>query len=230
MNNKKASGLSLGVVAIVFLVYNLFVFILCKPQTAAFWISYVFMLIAFGAIIASMFLAAKSLDVETIFFGIPLMQFALFYFIAELFASIVFMLFQNHISYKIPLLVQVLLLAVFLIFAIFSIAGRDATKAVKEDYKNKISSIKSLGVRVEVMANSTDDPELKAKLKRLAENIRYSDPMTNDAIADVEARIYRSISELDMACQDRDVVSALNLCTNIDRMLIERNKILVVTK
>ena len=40
--------------------------------------------------------------------------------IAELFASVVFMLFQNHLGYKIPLLVQVVLLAIFAIFAILS--------------------------------------------------------------------------------------------------------------
>ena len=43
MNKRKAAGLSLAVVGIIFVIYNLFVFLLIKPQTSAFWISYVFM-------------------------------------------------------------------------------------------------------------------------------------------------------------------------------------------
>ena len=230
MNNKKASGLSLGIVGIVFLIYNLFVWILLKPQTTAFWISYAFILIAFAALILSMYLAAKTLDVETVFFGIPLMQFALFYFIAELFASVVFMLFQNHLGYKIPLLVQVVLLAIFAIFAILSVASRDATKAVKEDYKQKTTDIKSLGVDVEMLANEAADPNLKRSLKRLAENIRFSDPMTNDAVADVEMRFYQMVNELRISCEDGDTAAAADLCAKLDRAVVERNKKLLVTK
>ena len=230
MNNKKASGLSLGVVGIVFLIYNLFVWILLKPQATAFWISYAFMLVAFAALILSMYLAAKTLDVETVFFGIPLMQFALFYFIAELFASVVFMLFQKHLGYKIPLLVQAVLLAIFALFAILSVAGRDATKAVKEDYKQKTADIKGLGVDVELLANETADPNLKRSLKRLAENIRFSDPMTNDAVADVELRIRQMVNELRIACEDGDAAAAADLCAKLDRAIVERNKKLLVTK
>lgn len=230
VNNKKASGLSLAIVGIIFALYNLFVWILIKPQTPAFWISYAFMLVAFAALIVSMYLAAKTLDVETVFFGIPLMQFALFYLIAELFASVVFMLFQNHLSYKIPLLVQVLLLAIFAVFAIISVAGRDATKAVKDDYKQKTSDIKSLGVDVEMLANEAADPALKRSLKRLAENIRFSDPMTNEAVADLEQQIRQQVNALRISCEDGNTAAAAELCAKLDRAIVERNKKLLVLK
>ena len=47
-------------------------------KTSAFWISYVFMLIAFGSQLFSLSQAGKSLDVETVFFGIPLVSFSVF--------------------------------------------------------------------------------------------------------------------------------------------------------
>ena len=230
MKNREAKGLSLSVLGIIFVVYNLIIFLLIRPRTPAFWISYVFMLIAFGAQIYSGYQATKTMDVQTIFFGIPLIQFSIFYFFAELFASVVFMLFQNSLGVKAPLIIQVLLLAAYLIFAILSIAGRDATKAVNDDYKEKRTAIKTLGVDVELLANEAGDPALKKALSRLAENIRFSDPMTNAAVEDVDIRIHQGINELRYACEDGKIEEAMALCTRIDRMLVERNRKLFVSK
>ena len=230
MNKRKAGGMSLAVLAIIFVVYNLFVFILCKPQTSAFWISYAFMLIAFASQIVAMFASVKTLDVETVFFGIPLMQLSVFYFFAELFASAVFMFFQNYLSFKIPLLIQVALLAIFAVIGIMAVAGRDATKEAKDTLQNKVSALKSMGVDVEMLASAAQDGELRTSLKRLAESIRYSDPITTPAIEDVELRIHPAISELRVYCEDGDKQSALDAVAKLERMIVERNKKLMLSK
>ena len=230
MNKRKAGGMSIAVLGIIFAVYNLFVFILCKPQTSAFWISYVFMLVAFASQIAVLFTSVKTLDVETVFFGIPLMQLSLFYFFAELFASAVFMFFQNFLSYKIPLLIQVALLAIFAVVAILAVAGRDATKAAKDTVQNKVSALKSMGVDVEMLASAAQDGELRTRLKKLAESIRYSDPMTTPAIEDVELRIHQAISELRVYCENGDKQAAVDLIGKLELMVIERNKKLMLSK
>ena len=129
-----------------------------------------------------------------------------------------------------PVLVQILLLAVFAIFAILSIAGRDATKAVNDDYKSKRNGIKSLSVDVELLAKDISDPTLKKALSRLAENIRFSDPMTNDVVADVDSRIRQGIEDLREACEEGRTEEAAALCARVDRMLVERNRKLFVTK
>lgn len=230
MNKRKAGGMSLAVLGIIFVVYNLFVFLLCKPQTPVFWMSYVFMLIAFGYQIASMFVSVKTLDVETMFFGIPLMQLSVFYFGAELFASAAFMFFQNQVNYKIPLLIQVALLAIFAIMAIVAVAGRDASKAVKDNIQTKVSALKSIGVDVEMMAASAQDAEIRNRLKKLAENIRYSDPMSTPAIEDVELRIHQAVNELRVYCENGDKQSAIETIFRLDLMIVERNKKLMLSK
>lgn len=230
MSKRKAGGMSLAVLGIIFVVYNLFVFILCKPQTPVFWLSYGFMMVAFISQIATFFISIKTLDVETVFFGIPLMQFSVFYFFAELFASAVFMFFQNFLSYKIPLLIQVALLAVFAIIGILAVVGRDATREAKETLQNNVSALKGMGVDVEMLASAVQDGELRAKLKRLAESIRYSDPMTVPAIEDVELRIRQAINELRVYCEDGDKQTALDTVAKLERMIIERNKKLMLSK
>ena len=230
MNKRKAGGMSIAVLGILFFVYNLFVFLLGKPETPVFWLSYGFMIFAFGCQVASLFLSAKTLDAETVFFGIPLIQFSIFYFFAELFASTVFMFFQHIVDIKIPLLIQTLLLAAFMIIAIMAVAGRDAAKAAKDDVKEKVAALKGMGVDVEMLASSVQDPELCTRLKKLAESIRYSDPMTTPAIEDVEQRIHMTINELRVYCEQGDKPSALEAISRLDLMLVERNKKLMLSK
>ena len=229
MNKKKTVGLSFAVFGIVFAIYNLIVFLFLKPETPVFWMSYGFMVLAFALQILGMYLAFKEFSVQAIFFGIPLAQFTLYYFFAELFMSFVFMLFQN-ITWKIPLILQVILLAVYAIVAIVSVFVRDASVAAKDKVQSSASVMRLNVVDIEMLRDVAEDPELKNQLRRLAEAVRYSDPMTNDMIADVDARIRQETMALQTYCEDNDVDAAKESCAKLQRLYVERNKKLLATK
>lgn len=229
MNKKKTVGLSFAVFGIVFAIYNLIVFLFLKPETPVFWMSYGFMVLAFALQILGMYLSFKEFSVQAIFFGIPLAQFTLYYFFAELFMSFVFMLFQN-ITWKIPLVLQVILLAVYAIVAIVSVFVRDASVAAKDKVQSSASVMRLNVVDIEMLRDVAEDPELKNQLRRLAEAVRYSDPMTNDMIADVDARIRQETMALQTYCEDKDVDAAKESCAKLQRLYVERNKKLLATK
>lgn len=229
MTKKKSIGMSLAVLGIVFVIYNLLVFLFLTPVTPVFWISYGFMVLAFGLQVLGMYLSFKDFDVQAVFFGIPLAQFTLFYFFAELFMSFVFMIFQN-INWKIPVFLQIVLLAVYAVVAIVSVATRDATKASKDNYQNKATEMRLSTIDIEMLRDEAKDPELKNQLRRLAEAVRYSDPMTNDFVADVDARIHQETFALQTYCQDGDVVAAKDSCAKLQRLYVERNKKLMASK
>ena len=87
-----------------------------------------------------------------------------------------------------------------------------------------------MGVDVEMLASAAQDGELRTSLKKLAESIRYSDPITTPAIEDIELRIHQTINELRVYCQDGDKQSALDTIVKLERMVIERNKKLMLSK
>ena len=229
MNKKKTVGLSFAIFGIVFAIYNLIVFLFLKPETPVFWMSYGFMVLAFALQILGMYLSFKEFSVQAIFFGIPLAQFTLYYFFAELFMSFVFMLFQN-ITWKIPLVLQVILLAVYAIVAIVSVVVRDASVSAKDKVQSSASAMRLNVVDIEMLRDVATDPELKNQLRRLAEAVRYSDPMTNDMIADVDARIRQETMALQTYCEDNDVDAAKESCAKLQRLYVERNKKLLATK
>lgn len=229
MTKKKVTGLSMAIFGVIFLVYNLFVFLFMNPATPVFWISYGFMILAFILQVVGMYLSFKDFNVQAVFFGIPLAQFTLFYFFAELFMSIVFMIFQN-IPWKIPVFLQILLLAVYAVVAILSVFARDTAVASSDDVKKKATAMRMNTVDIEMLRDNAKDPELKAQLRRLAEAVKYSDPMTTAAVADVDARIHQETFALQTYCEDGDVESAKASCAKLQRLYVERNKKLLATK
>lgn len=219
----------MAVFGVVFLVYNLFVFLFLNPVSSVFWISYGFMILAFILQIVGMYLSFKDFSVQAVFFGIPLAQFTLFYFFAELFMSLVFMIFQ-YITWKIPVFLQILLLAIYSVVAILSVFARDSAVASSNEVKQKATAMRMNTVDIEMLRDAATDPELKTQLRRLAEAVKYSDPMTTEAVAEVDARIRQETFALQTYCEDGDVENAKASCTQLQRMYVERNKKLLATK
>lgn len=230
MKKRNRNTVGIALIYIILLgVFNLLVFTIFKTRTNVFWLSYAFMTVAFVVQIVSMFLAFKTTDVETAFFGIPLASFSIYYLCAALVIGALFMIFQGA-SLTLALVIQVLVLAAFLIIAIISILARDTVQEIGQDIKEKVFNLKSVLVDIEMMRESCSDPELKEALRKLSETVKYSDPMTNDSVASVEQRIMRKVSELRIYIDDNQIADAKQACSELERMYIERNKKLAISK
>ena len=229
-NNKTKNTVAFGLIYVILLgVFNLLVFTISKSRNDVFWLSYGFMTLAFVVQIVSMFMSFKSADVETAFFGIPLASFSVFYLCAELVIGALFMIFQMA-SFTLALVIQVLVLAVFLIIAIISLLSRDTVQQISDNVKEHVSNLKSVLVDIEMLMDGCTDPELKADLRKLSETVKYSDPISNEAVADVEQRIMRKISELRINIDDNQIADAKQSCADLERLYVERTKKLAISK
>ncbi|MCX6055107.1 MAG: hypothetical protein NTZ74_09385 [Chloroflexi bacterium] len=227
---KQKNLLLIGLIYSILLgVFNMLVFVIFKNHTSVFWMSYSFMTLAFVVQIVSMLLSFKKADVDTIFFGIPLASFSVFYFIAELCVGTIFMIFQS-VGFTISFVIQILILAGFVVVAIIALMARDTVQAIGDNVKQKVVELKSIRVDVDILRENCPDPELKAKLGRLSDTIKYSDPITIDAIADVEQRIHQKVSELRIYCENREIEEAKKTCSVLEMLYVERNKKLLISK
>lgn len=228
--NKGKATIGIGLIYVILLgVFNLLVFTIFKTHTSVFWLSYVFMTLAFVVQIVSMFLSFKTADVETAFFGIPLASFSIYYLCAALIVGAIFMAFQN-VGFTLAIVIQVLILAAFLVVAIISLLARDTVQAIGENVKQNVTNHKSILVDVEMLESSCADPELKQALAKLVDTVKYSDPMTTEAIELVEQRIMRKLSELRVSMDNDQIVDALNACKALELLYVERNKKLALSK
>lgn len=229
-NTKTKNTVAISLIYIILLgVFNLLVFTISKSRNDVFWLSYGFMTFAFVVQIVSMLLSFKTADVETAFFGIPLASFSVYYLCAELAIGTLFMIFQQA-SFTLALVIQIVLLAIFLIIAIISVMSRDTVQSISDTIKENVVSLRSILIDVEMMMSDCSDPELKEKLRKLSEQIKYSDPMTNKIVADVEQRICRKVSELRVYLENSQIEDAKQVCSELDRLFVERNKKLAASK
>ena len=232
--DKKLSPKQYAMIAVIyaaiFAIYNIIVMLAFDNKNNIFWISYGFVTVGLIINIAIALITFKTTNVEAAFMGIPLMSFSVFYVIAELFAGIVFMLFRSYVSMELTLAVQAILLLLFVIFAVVALLARNAVESITHEIESKVSGIKSLSVDVKVLSEQCMDSELKAELHKIAEAIRYSDPMTNNAVADLDNMISSKVSELKYQCNQNNKDEAMQICYRLGAYISERNQKLILTK
>lgn len=226
---KKSWIMTAVIYAIIFAVFNLLVFVIANEKNGVFWMSYAFMCIAFVVQIGSMLLALRSLETETVFMGIPLASLSLYYFFAAIFVGAVFMFFQNA-PFKLALVLQILILAIYVVIAIMALMSRNVVQDVNDNLRENVEAIKTLVVDVDVFIPQVNDPALKKSLKKVSETIKYSDPMSNAAVTDIEEQIMQTVNELRINIENSRNAEAIQTCKDIEVLFMQRNSLLKATK
>lgn len=80
------------------------------------------------------------------------------------------------------------------------------------------------------LVNQTSDAELKKTLQKVADEFRYSDPLTSDKTSVMEEDMHSQISNLQQALIDDDVNNAKILCAKLLDSLRERNRLCSLNK
>lgn len=93
MGKKKYSFMGLAIYIILFAVYNMIIFLVFNNRNHIFWISYAFFVAAFIMHMVCVAYSLKNMTAKAAFFGIPLISFSTYFVLAELFVSLVFMIF-----------------------------------------------------------------------------------------------------------------------------------------
>lgn len=226
---KKVSRMSVALYAILFILFNIVVFVVFDAKTPVFWISYGFMTLAFVVQIVSMVLALRTYDTESVFMGIPLASLSFYYFFAAMFTGVVFMVFQVA-SVKLAVIIQILILGIYVIVAILATMSREVVQDVNDNVKEKAEAVKILNVNVDVLIPQVSDPALKKALKRVSETIKYSDPMSNTAVQDIEQQIMGTMNELRIYIENDKNAEAIKICKDIEVLFLQRNNLLKATK
>ena len=215
---RKNKGMTYAVLGIAFVLFNVIAFAIPTVKTSTFWVAYVFTAVAFISQIAIWKFAFKGADtLKSKFLGIPLISVGITYLIIQLIAFAIFMALPLTASW-IAIVVCALILGISGICLIGTETGREEINRVEEKVEKKVFYIKSLQVDIEMLANSETDAETKAALTKLAEKIRYSDPMSNVALADLEDRIREKVTALRTADHKLEIIAELDL------LLAERDR------
>ena len=212
---------------LTFILYNIIAFVIPFEHSTVFWLSYAFTLTAFVVAGVSMYIAFfKNADAKSRFFGLPVAKIGAIYAIVQFVVSLVIMALGELIIWWIPFVVYAVGLCLALIGLIATEATAREILAQDEKVIRDTTLMRSLQSKVESLANLSGDSDLK----KLAEEFRYSDPVSSERISDSETELAVAVSQLQTAYEQGNAEALKQMCGIVAAKLSERNRLCRLTK
>lgn len=225
---KKSFKIYLLIWAICLAVFNVITFVTpneiggVSKFSGSFWVGYIFITIAFLGQLVCAFVAFKAENLKKFFYNIPLLSISYGGLVAMLIVGSIFMAIPVLPEW-IAIIVCVIILAFNAIAIIKATAAADIVSGIDEKIKTQTFFIKSLSVDAQGLMTSAKTDELRAEAKKVYEAIRYSDPMANSALSELDSQIERQFAAFSDAIKAEDVELAKESANTLVEM-VERRK------
>lgn len=220
--------------AIIFAVFTVIVFAVPFKHNAVFWLSYVFAVIAVGVQLYSYPKAFdfEGHDVRSKFYGFPLARLTTIFLILQLALSLIFMIIAKFVDVKawIPVVLYVILLGLFAIGFIAADTMKEEIERQDVVHKANVGTMRALQSKAVFVASQCEDAETKKALDAFSEALRFSDPVSSNALADIEENLTGLVEELGSAVMDKDFAAAKTLCAKATSLLADRNRMCKLNK
>ena len=225
--------------AIIFIVFSVIAFAAPFAKTGVFWMAYLFGIIAIAyQIYVFQISFNQGDDVKSKFYGFPIAQVGVIYGAVQLLASLIFMIINaswvNGVGKGVPawiaIIVYVLIFAAAAIGFISTDAMRDEIERQDVKLAADTTCMQSLKSIIYPLSGQVEDNESSKLLQNLAEEFKYSDPVSSESIKDIELELAALVDELQKAVVDVDVEAIKVFCQKIKVTLTERNRLCKLNK
>jgi hypothetical protein len=225
---KKRFGLYIVAWAVFLALFNVIAFVvpslpLMDKYTDSFWIGYAFITVMFlGQLVCSL-MAFKADDAKKLFYRISLVRISY----VGLILSFVFgglCMLLSPLPYWVGIVVCAIILVANVLSVIKATAAIDEIERIDAKVKNRTFFIKSLTVDADTLMASAKSEAVKEECRKVYEAIRYSDPMSNDALASLESQITIQFHSFAEAVESDDYELVLAIAKNLSILIADRNK------
>lgn len=221
--SKKRGALALGILLVL---YILVAFLIPFHKTAVFWLAFVFTLAAFAVVGLSVYVAfERDPAVKSRFYGFPIARIGVIYFLFQLVAGLIFMALGTIAPWWLAVLIFAIALGAAALGLIATDAVVDEIQAQDEKLKTNVSLMRSLQSKLGQLSALCADADAAGAVERFAGELRYSDPVSGEASADVERDLSAAVDELSAAVTDGDSTAVIQLCRKASALLAERNRL-----
>ena len=213
--------------AIFFALFNVITFVIpsfpkVDKYTSSFWIGYIFIVLAFLGQAVCSYVAFKADSAKKLFYNVSLIKIGYSGLIASFIVGGLCMIIS-----PLPYWIGIVLCAIILAFNLISVLKASVAIAEVQRIDEKVNTqtffIKSLTVDANTLVASAPTDEIKAKCTKVYEAIRYSDPMSNDALASVENEISLAFTKLSEAVKANDTDAITTTAKEIIVLIDNRN-------
>lgn len=213
---------ALYILSVLLVFYILLAFLIPFVKTAVFWFSFVFTLIAFGVAAYALYTAfLKKPDARSRFYGFPIARIGVLYCGIQLAVGLLFMALGKWIPAWLAVLVYAAMLGAAVIGLVSTDAVVETIHTQDGKLKKDVAFMRVLQSKANQMAAQCNLPEVQ----QFCENIRYSDPVSSEALAEIERDLSAAVDDLQTAIVDGDNGVISQLARKADTLLSERNRL-----
>lgn len=228
--NKNALRCGIAVLLLL-IVYNVLAFVIPFARTAPFWLAYGFTTLAIVMQLPLLFSAFHDgKQAQSWLYGFPIARIGGIYLAVQLIVGFVAMAISGWIPLWLLIVVEVLLLGGAAMGLLTTGGMRDEIQSQDAKLQKDTSAMRELQSRAYAMLGQAKDSRLCAELKEFADNLRYSDPVSNDMTRELETSLSACIDDMEKALVDGDDACTIELCHKAEAALTERNRLCRLNK
>lgn len=208
---------------IVFALFNVSCFMISAGagvKGSGFWTGYIFITLAFAGQLACGIYVLNTGDRTKMFYDIPVITVSYGGLIATLICGAVVMLVP-----QIPVWAGIIACLAILAFTATAVIKAMAVSDIVSETDSRVMEdtmfIRTLTADAEILAANAMDDDIKAVCRKVYEAARYSDPVSDAALADIESQIRSGFTSLaDAVAKGGDAAAEAE---KITALLAERN-------
>lgn len=194
-----------------------------NKYNVSFWIGYILITLTFVGQLACSLIVFNTDVAKKTFYNIPIIHTSFIGLIVSFVIGGLCMLIPP-LPYWVGIIICSIVLAVN-IFSIFkTTAVTSEVVSIDEKVKTQTFFIKSLTIDADTLIASAKSEAVKAECRKVYEAIRYSDPMSNDALSSVESQITVKFAELSEAVKDDNNTKVAEIANEVIILVSDRNK------
>ena len=218
------------VLSLVFVLYQVLVFSIPRPETDTFWIGWGFFVLAFALMCGQIMLAAwRNPTEEKVFFAAPSLWFGLVYLGLQLILSFL-LTFLPIFSITFAWTSEIVLLLVALIVVGVTLFAKETVMAKEQNIKQKRLFVQWLAADLHDMLPSVKTAAVEKALRKLEEAVRYSDPMSSPVLEPMEQELQRAVYDLRNLLAGGEEADCLAQLQRMTQQLADRNRRCILLK
>lgn len=214
------------ILSVFFILVSVIAFVPPLAKTATFWVGYVFAIVA---IVSQLYFIHVSFelgeDAKSKFYGFPIAKIGVTYLGAQVAFSIAEMFLAGLLASWIAVLINVVFLALAILGCIAAETMRDEIEHQDVVLKTNVNNMRAMQSLSLAIVGLTSDEELKNELQKVADEFKFSDPVSSEDTLEIEKELENQLKEIQAVVVEGDSESAKKLCKNVVVSLAERNRV-----
>lgn len=204
-------------------VFNIISFIAPIIRVGLFWVGYAMITVMFIIQLACSLMFFKQNNKEKIFLNIPIITISYAALIVSVIVGLVFMAITG-VSFWLAIIIASLVTGFYLIAIISVKTATDSIENTNEKVNLQTLFVKSLNVEAQTLAQKAYNDDIRFITDRVCEAVRYSDPVSNESLADCESKITLKFKEFEKSVVEHNTELAEKISNELISLINERNQ------